>query len=61
MEIRPLTGALGAEILGADVRDPTQFNAIQAAFAEHSVIVLRDQSITPEDHLTLPAVSAPST
>ena len=52
MEIRPLTGALGAEILGADVRDPNQFDAIQTAFAEHSVIVLRDQSITPEDHLT---------
>ena len=52
MEIRPLTGALGAEILGADVKDPSQFDAIQAAFAKHSVIVLRGQDIVPEDHLT---------
>lgn len=51
MEIRPLTGGLGAEILGADVRDREQFEEIHAAFAKHSVIVLRDQKISPEDHL----------
>ena len=47
MEIRPLTGGLGAEILGADVRDREQFEEIHAAFAKHSVIVLRDQEISP--------------
>jgi taurine dioxygenase len=51
MKIRPLTGGLGAEILGADVRDREQFEEIHAAFAKHSVIVLRDQKISPEDHL----------
>ena len=51
MEIRPLTGGLGAEILGADVRDREQYEEIHAAFAKHSVIVLRDQEISPEDHL----------
>jgi taurine dioxygenase len=51
MEIRPLTGALGAEIFGADVKDPNQFEAIHAAFAKHSVIVLRDQDASPEDLL----------
>ncbi|MDF1727806.1 MAG: TauD/TfdA family dioxygenase [Sulfitobacter sp.] len=52
MEIRPLTPALGAEIIGADLRDADQFDAIRQAFVDHSVIVLRDQKITPEDQLT---------
>ncbi len=51
MEIRPLTGGVGAEILDADVRDADGFAAIQEAFSAHSVIVIRDQSITPEEHL----------
>ena len=51
MKIRPLTGGLGAEIFGADVRDGEQFEEIHSAFAKHSVIVLRDQEISPEDHL----------
>ncbi len=51
MDIRPLTGGLGAEIFGADVKDSVQFTEIYAAFAKHSVIVLRDQSARPEDHL----------
>ncbi len=51
MDIRPLTGGLGAEIYGADIRDGGQFDEIHAAFAEHSVIVLRGQSVGPEDHL----------
>ena len=51
MEIKRLTGLLGAEIFGADLRDPAQFDAIHAAFVEHSVIVLRGQDITPEDHI----------
>lgn len=51
MEIRPLTGALGAEIVGADLKDPAQFDAIRTAFAEFSVITLRGQTLTPQDHL----------
>lgn len=51
MEIRKLTGLFGAEITGTDLRDPSQFDAIRGAFVEHSVIVLRRQTITPEDHL----------
>lgn len=52
MDIKPLTGGLGAEILGADVTRAADQDAIAAAFAEHSVIVIRDQNVTPEDHLT---------
>ena len=51
MEIVPLTGELGAELIGADVRRDDDFEAIQAAFIEHSVIVIRDQKLTPEEHL----------
>ena len=51
MEIIPLTGGLGAEIFGADLRDPAQFDAIRQSFVDHSVITLRAQQITPEDHL----------
>ena len=51
MDIRPLTGGLGAEIFGADVRDGALFEDIHAAFAKYSVIVLRGQNISPEDHL----------
>ena len=51
MDIRPLTPTIGAEILGADLRDPDQFAAIHQAFVDHSVIVIRNQTLTPEDHL----------
>ena len=51
MDIRPLTGGLGAEIMDADIRDSTQFEDIHAAFAKYSVIVVRDQQVSPGDHL----------
>ncbi|MEM1299349.1 MAG: TauD/TfdA family dioxygenase [Pseudomonadota bacterium] len=51
MQVKPLTGALGAEILGADVKDPGQFDAIFQAFTDHSVIAIRDQQITPDDQI----------
>ena len=51
MEIKPLTGGLGAEIFGADVRDPGQFDAIHRAFVDHAVIAIRDQDITPDDQI----------
>lgn len=52
MEIKPLTGGLGAEIVGADIRREDQFDAINTAFAEYSVIVLRGQSVSPQEHLS---------
>ncbi|KIC07704.1 taurine dioxygenase [Leisingera sp. ANG-M1] len=51
MEILPLTGGLGAEIFGADIRRSEDFIAIEAAFAKYSVVVLRGQAAGPEDHL----------
>lgn len=51
MEVSPLSGGLGAEVLGADVRRSEDFEVIHEAFVQHSVIVLRDQDCAPEDHL----------
>ena len=54
MEIRPISGALGAEILGVDLAagvDEGTFDRIRATFREHGVIVIRDQNLTPEQHL----------
>ena len=51
LSVRPLTAALGAEIFGADVRDPGQFEAIFGAFVAHGVVAIRDQGITPEEQL----------
>lgn len=49
--IKPLTTSIGAEIIGADVTAPNQFETIYNAFRDHAVIVIRDQSITPEDQI----------
>lgn len=45
-EVKPLTGAIGAEIFGAEVSDPAQDGDLLAAFAAHGVIAIRDQDIT---------------
>lgn len=52
LSVKPLTGTFGAEILGADVCDPAQFDAIFEAFVTHSVIAIRDQRIGPDDQLS---------
>ena len=51
MQIRPLTGAIGADILGVDVRDPVQFPEIFQAFSDHGVIAIRNQDISPDDQV----------
>jgi taurine dioxygenase len=52
MEIVPLTGALGAEIHGADIRREEDLPEIQKAFTRYSVLVIRGQSIGPEEQLS---------
>jgi taurine dioxygenase len=54
IDIRPLAGALGAEIHGVDLAaglSDAQFSDIRRAFHEHSVIFFRDQDLAPEDHI----------
>src|SRR5215212_12249148 len=55
-DIRPLSGAIGAEILGLDlaheVSDET-IAAVRAAWLAHLVIFFRDQTLEPAQFLTL--------
>ena len=56
LDIRPLSGALGAEIAGLDLGRPLgedTLAAIRRALAEHLVVVLRDQDLTPEGQIAL--------
>lgn len=51
MQITPLTGAIGARITGADIRDPADAAAIRQAFVDHAVITVANQhDLTPDDH-----------
>ena len=54
MQVTPLTPVIGAEISGLDLTrlDSEQFEALRAAFTEHSVLFFRDQpSLAPEDQV----------
>ncbi len=51
MHVTPMTGGVGAEIVGADVRNASQFDDIFAAFVEHAVIAIRGQDILPEEQI----------
>ena len=54
IEVRPLAGALGAEIFGADLRRVLSDAAvaeIRAAFLAHGVVFFRDQRISDDELL----------
>ena len=55
MDIKLLSGALGAEISGADLKDTSlkNFEIINNLLLEHKVIFFRRQNITPEEQLAL--------
>lgn len=49
--VKPLAGAIGAEIFGADLSQPlapATLTEIRQAFLENLVIVFRDQDLTPD-------------
>ena len=55
LDIRPISGAVGAEIHGVDLKDnipEEQFSEIKSAFGEYGVIFFRDQKLTPEQEIT---------
>lgn len=56
IEVKPIGGALGAEIFGidlaADLREPAIVE-IRRAFLDHLVIVFRDQAISPQRQVEL--------
>ncbi len=55
-DIRPLSGALGAEISGLDLSQPMDddtFTAFCDAWHRYQVLFFRDQDLTPEQHIAL--------
>ena len=53
LDVRPLAGALGAELFGVELSKPLSnavFAEIYQAFLDHLVIFFRDQDLTPEQH-----------
>lgn len=53
ISVRPLGGALGAEIDGLDLAKPLsaeQVAEVRQALLDHLVIFFRDQTLTPEQH-----------
>ena len=55
LDVRPVTGALGAEVRGVDLASVTdaEWAAIHALWLEHLVLFFPEQSIDPEAHIAL--------
>ncbi|MBX9729804.1 MAG: TauD/TfdA family dioxygenase [Sphingomonas sp.] len=53
MQIKPLAAHCGAEVTGVDVRaiNDDELAAIRTALADTGVVMLRDQQLSPEDHI----------
>lgn len=56
-DLRPLSGSLGAELVGVDISTLTDdgFEQLYRAFVEYQVIVLRDQSLDPDAYIDFAA------
>ena len=55
IDIRPLSGAIGAEIHGVDLNkaiSKEQFLEVKSAFGQYGVIFFRDQNLTPDKEIT---------
>jgi taurine dioxygenase len=54
IEVRPFSGVLGAEVIGADLahyQDDAQFARIEQALLAYGVLAIREQHINPEQHI----------
>ncbi|MDX2379012.1 MAG: TauD/TfdA family dioxygenase [Acidimicrobiia bacterium] len=53
LDIRRLSGSLGAELRGIDLADPSpgDFDTILDLFAEHQVLLFPDQHLSTDEHL----------
>ncbi len=52
--VAPFQAALGAEVIGLDLSKPSSdavFGELRRAFADHSVLVFRGSSLTPEEQI----------
>jgi len=55
MKLRKLSGAVGAELNGLDLNRLAEgaFDALRDALFAHGMVVIRDQSLTPDAHIAL--------
>ena len=54
VEIKEVSGGVGVEVANINIGDgldDAQFGAIQQAFIDNGLVFLRDQSMTPEQHI----------
>lgn len=53
MQIEPTTNAIGATVTNVDVRNLSDdaFAELRDAFQQHGVVFIRDQQLSPEDHI----------
>ena len=54
IEVVPVSGGVGVEVHNVDIKsgiDSGTFDELRAAFVEHGLIFLRDQDITPDEHI----------
>ncbi len=51
MDVSPLSGALGAEVIGADLNalSDAEFETVYTAFLEHQFVAIRGQDLAPDD------------
>jgi alpha-ketoglutarate-dependent taurine dioxygenase len=57
IEVKPMTATLGAEVTGLDMArvDDGVIDELRKAWLDHKVLVLRDQHITVDEHITFGA------
>jgi taurine dioxygenase len=55
VDVQPLAGALGAEIRGVDLKRIDDWKALDRAFLQYSVLVIRDQKLEPADLMNVGA------
>jgi taurine dioxygenase len=62
-DVRKVGGRIGAEVVGADVRDlsPEVFAEIHTALLEHKVLAFRGQELTDDDQIAFAARFGPLT
>ena len=56
VKIEPMTGHIGAEIYGIDLREPLDdqsYATVRRALMEHLVVFFRDQELTPDQHVAI--------
>ena len=53
IDVRPITGTLGAEVSGVDMASPSDslIDELRKVWLDHKVLVIRDQPITTEEHV----------